>query len=81
MFPISGESKMTDVSDFFHVGVDTEPDPNDPKRDYPVYPMTGSQYSRNERQTDKSFYQDPSAIPQVMIYESVENRVRQNCRI
>jgi hypothetical protein len=66
MFPISGESKMTDVSDFFHVGVDTEPDPNDPKRYYPVYPMTGSQYSRNERQTDKSFYQDPSAIPQVI---------------
>ena len=28
-------------TDFFHVGVDTEPDDNDPKIDFPVNPQNG----------------------------------------
>ena len=59
-------------TDFFHVGVDTEPDANDPKRDYPVnpsfedYPVNSfGDYARenlrSSRQANGEVYQDSSA--------------------
>ena len=52
--------------DIFHVGVDTEPDPNDPK--FPINPFIGDPdpYSRNVRQTDNGFY--PDSKSQVKTY-------------
>ena len=55
-------------TDFFHVGVDTEPDDNDPKIDFPVNPQYGdypvssfgnypSENARRSRQANSGMYQ------------------------
>ncbi len=48
----------TDGDDIIHVGVNTEPDPNDPK--FPINPLAvdPDPYSRNIRQADNGFYTD-----------------------
>jgi len=52
--------------DVIHVGVDTEPDPNDPK--FPMNPSSGypDPYSRNVRQTDNGFYPDSNSQVKVL---------------